>query len=47
MYIDTARLRSLGYSLADVTTYLESLDYIAAAFTEDEVREAQSRLHGR
>jgi hypothetical protein len=44
MYIDTARLRSLGYSLADVATYLESLDYIAAAFTEDEVREAQSRL---
>ena len=40
MYLDTARLRSLGFSLKDVATYLESLDYLAAAFTEDEVRAA-------
>ena len=44
MSVETARLQSLGISLQDVVRSLESLDYIAAAFTEDEVREAQARL---
>jgi len=38
MYLDTARLRSLGFSLEDVATFLQTLPYIEAAFTEDEVR---------
>ncbi len=44
IYVDTARLRSLGFTLKDVTTMLEGLGYFAAAFTEDEVRAAQARL---
>ena len=44
MYLDTARLRSLGVSLKDVATYLETLDYLAAAFTEDEVKAALQKL---
>jgi len=42
MFVDTPRLRALGHSLADVARFLETLDYVAAAFTEDEVREAQA-----
>jgi hypothetical protein len=38
IYLDTARLGSRGFSLKDVAAFLESLDFIAAAFTEDEVR---------
>ena len=44
MYLDTARLQSLGFSLKDVATMLEGLDFVAAAFTEDEVRAAQAQL---
>jgi hypothetical protein len=44
IYVDTARLRALGVSLKDVATFLETLDYIAAAFTEDEVRAAGQAL---
>jgi Type I phosphodiesterase / nucleotide pyrophosphatase len=44
LFIDTARLRSLGFTLQDVATMLEGLDYLAAAFTEEEVRAAQARL---
>ncbi len=38
IYVDSARLRSLGFSLKDVAAFLETLPYIQAAFTEDEVR---------
>jgi predicted AlkP superfamily pyrophosphatase or phosphodiesterase len=38
IYIDSARLRSLGFSLKDVAAFLETLPYVQAAFTEDEVR---------
>ncbi len=44
LHLDTARIQSLGFSLKDVATFLESLDMFAAAFTEDEVRAAQTRL---
>ena len=44
LYIDTARLQSLGFTLKDVASMLEALPYYAAAFTEDDVRGAQSRL---
>jgi hypothetical protein len=47
IHLDTARLRSLGFSLKDVASYLETLEIFAAAFTEDEVRAAQARLGGR
>lgn len=43
MHLDTARLQSLGFSLKDVAAFLES-EFFAAAFTEDEVRAAQTRL---
>ena len=46
IYIDTARLQTLGFSLKDVTTMLEGEPYLAAAFTEDEVRAAQALLPG-
>ena len=38
IYIDSARLRALGYSLKDVAEFMETLPYIQAAFTEDEIR---------
>ena len=38
IYLDTARLRALGFSLQDVAKFVETLPYIQAAFTEDEVR---------
>jgi hypothetical protein len=44
LYIDTPRLQSLGHSLKDVAAFLESQEMFAAAFTEDEVWAAQSRL---
>lgn len=44
LFIDTARLRSLGFTLKDVAAMLEALDFLAAAFTEDEVRAAQAAL---
>lgn len=44
IYIDTERLRSLGFSLADVATFLESQPFVAAAFTEDDIRAAQAGL---
>ena len=43
LHVDSARLGSLGFSLADVAVFLESQGF-AAAFTEDEVRAAQARL---
>lgn len=44
LYLDRDRLRTLGVSLKDIATFLESQDFIAAAFTEDEVVTAQGRL---
>lgn len=41
IHMNTVRLRSLGFSLKDVAAFLESENYFAAAFTEDEVRVAQ------
>lgn len=38
IYLDSARLRTLGFSLKDVAAFLETLPYIQSAFTEDEVR---------
>jgi predicted AlkP superfamily pyrophosphatase or phosphodiesterase len=40
IYIDTAHLRTLGISLKDVAAFLETLPYIQAVFTEDDVRTA-------
>ena len=44
LHLDTARIQSLGFTLKDIATFLEGLDMFAAAFTEDEVRAAQTRL---
>ncbi len=44
LYLDRDRLRELGISLKDIASFLESQDFIAAAFTEEEVRAAQERL---
>jgi predicted AlkP superfamily pyrophosphatase or phosphodiesterase len=44
LFVDTARLQSLGFSLKDVAAFLEGLEVFEAAFTEDEVRAAQTRL---
>ncbi len=44
IYMDSERLRSLGFTLKDVAGFLETLPYIAAAFTEDEVRAAGQTL---
>jgi len=44
IYLDTAKLGP-GVSLRDVAAFLEAEIPLAAAFTEDEVRAAQLRLH--
>ncbi len=45
LHLDTARLKTLGFSLKDVAVFLEG-NLFAAAFTEAEVRAAQRRpLH--
>jgi len=46
MHLDTARLQTLGFSLKDVATFLETIGVFEAAFTEDEVRAAQAKLPG-
>jgi len=38
IWLDRERLRSLGFTLGDVAAFLETLPYIQAAFTEDQVR---------
>jgi hypothetical protein len=43
VHLDASRLATLGFSLKDVATFLES-EFFAAAFTEDEIRAAQARL---
>jgi hypothetical protein len=47
MYIDKTRLQSLGHSLKDVAAFLESQEMFAAAFTEDEIWAAQTKLPAR
>lgn len=42
IYLDRSRLKALGFDLDDVARFLEQQSYIAAAFTEDEVRAAAS-----
>lgn len=44
IHLDTARLGTLGFSLKDVASFLESQGFFAAVYTEDEVRAAQSRI---
>ncbi len=44
LHLNTDRLQQLGFSLQDVAAFLENLEVFEAAFTEDEVRAAQSRL---
>jgi hypothetical protein len=44
LYIDKARLLTLGHSLKDVASFLESQEMFAAAFTEDEIWAAQTKL---
>jgi predicted AlkP superfamily pyrophosphatase or phosphodiesterase len=44
LYLNRERLEQLGLTLKDVATFLEGQEYLAAAFTEDEVKAAQSRL---
>jgi hypothetical protein len=43
VHIDTRRLVELGFTVKDVAAFLES-QFFVAAFTEDEVRNAQMRL---
>src|SRR4030095_6344677 len=47
IYLDTSRLRSLHVALKDVATFLESLGFFEAVYTEDEVRMAQSQEEAR
>jgi hypothetical protein len=44
IYLDTAKLDTLGVTLKDVAAFLASQGFFAAAFTEDEVRRAQRDL---
>lgn len=44
IYMDAERLRALGLTWKAITTMLEAEPYVAAAFSEDEVRGAQARL---
>jgi hypothetical protein len=44
IYVDTARLATLGFSLKDVAASLMAMPYYAAVFTEEEVRAAQAKL---
>jgi Type I phosphodiesterase / nucleotide pyrophosphatase len=44
IYLDTAKLASLGVALKDVASFLESQGFFAAVYVEDEVRRAQNRL---
>ena len=45
IYLDTAKLAASKIPLRDVAAFLEKEIPLAAAFTEDEVRAAQARLH--
>ena len=43
MFVDRGRLRELGLTLADLSRHLESLPFVFAAYTEDEVRRVTRR----
>jgi hypothetical protein len=47
LHLDTARIHALGFTLKDVAAFLEGLEMFAAAFTEDEVRAALTKLPAR
>lgn len=47
IFIDTARLAARGFSLRDVAAALAEEPFLAAVFTEDEVRAAQAGLRPR
>ena len=47
IYVDTERLSTLELSLKDVAAMLAGEPYLAAVFTEEDVREAQQRLSPR
>ena len=47
IHLDTAKLRTQGFSLKEVASFLESEGFLAAVYTEDEVRIAESRLPRR
>ena len=38
MHLDTEKLRTLGFSLKDVASFLESQGFLVAVYTEDDVR---------
>jgi hypothetical protein len=40
MFVDKTRLQELKLKLSDISEYLESLPFIFAAYTEDEVQSA-------
>jgi hypothetical protein len=44
IHLDTAKLRASNLTLRDVAAFLQSKKLFAAVYTEDDVREAQSRL---
>ena len=44
IHLDIAKLRSLGFSLTDVASFLKAQGFFAAVYTEDEVRDVQSGL---
>jgi hypothetical protein len=45
IFVDMARLRELGLSLAALRSHLEALPFVFAAYTEDDVRQAAGQLH--
>jgi hypothetical protein len=47
IHLDTTKLHTLNVTLRDVAAFLEAEGLFAAVYTEDEVRQAQSRLHVR
>jgi type I phosphodiesterase/nucleotide pyrophosphatase len=44
LHLDPARMKALGVTVADVAHYLETLPYIYAAYTEDEVRQMAAEM---
>src|SRR5262249_52732845 len=44
IYVDVHRLEALHISLKDVANFLAAQNYVAAAFTEDEVKRAAAKL---
>jgi Type I phosphodiesterase / nucleotide pyrophosphatase len=44
IYLDAKKLVSSGFTLKDVASFLESMGFFAAVYTEAEVRAAQGRL---